>query len=45
MRRIWRIGDVLREEGRKFGTLRRNIFDGCFSGVTVREHLARGPTH
>ena len=45
MRRIWRIGDVLREESRKFGTSGSNDFDGYLSGVTVREHLARGPTH
>ena len=44
---IWKIGDALREDGerRKSGTLRRNIFDGCFSGVMVRENLTRGPTH
>jgi len=45
--KIWRIGDVLREEGerRKFGTLGCNDFDGCCTRVRILEHLTRGPTH
>ena len=47
--KIWRIGDGLgREEGegRKFGTSGSIVFDGCFSGVMVRENLTRGgPAH
>ena len=45
--KIWRIGDGLREEGRrrKFGTSGSNVLDGCFSGAGFNENLIRGPTH